>query len=262
MREEPVTELVDVLARRAPVLDLLADGPREKRDLRDLLGVSRSTAYKARRELEELGLVRTEGGRVTLTQFGRLARRQYDGFLAGIERITAARPIIESVPDDATLPLALVVRGQQVCGERHAPERPLARFEVLAGDATHIKCVSPVAMPRYLSRIRERVSDDDLVVELVLEPGAVDRLDTDPDFRATLESDAVALYEHDAHLPYGLVILDDAAVAFVSYTDQGAVAGLAVSDDIDACAWATAAYERHRAAARELGADSATRGRN
>lgn len=256
MREEQVADLVDVVARRADALTVLADGPREKRDLRDVLDVSRSTAYKARRELEEWGLVRTEGGEVTLTQFGRLVRRQYDDFLAGVERIVEARPLLSSIPEETMLPLALVVRGRQVRGERHAPERPLARFEDITETASHIKCLSPVAMPRYLPRIRERVSDDDLVVEFVLESGALERLDADPDFRAALESDAVCLCECEEHLPYGLVILDDEVVAFVAYADTGAVVGLVVSDDPAACAWATAAYEHYRDAGEQLTLDT------
>lgn len=252
MGAESVTELVDVVSRRAPVLGLLADGTREKRELRDRLGVSRSTAYKARRELEEAGLVRTDGDRVELTQFGRLAHRHYDAFVGGFQRVAAARPLLDAVPNDATVPLALVVRGQQVLVERHAPERPLARFEELTEAADRIQCLSPVAMPRYLPRIRERVTADDLALELVLESGAVERLDADEDFRAALETDCVAVYESETNLPYGLVLLDDAPVAFVAYTEQGTVAGLVVSDDPDACAWAIAAYERYRDAARRL----------
>jgi predicted transcriptional regulator len=252
----PTSELIDVVARRSSVLGLLADGPLEKRDLREELGVSRSTAYKARRELEEWDLVRTDAGSVELTQFGRLVRRQFDWFVAGVERVSAARSLLAHVPEDVLLPLALVVHGQQVRGERNAPERPLTRFEDLAEQSHHIRCLSPVAMPRYLPRIRRRVAADDLAVELVLETGAVARLDSDPDFRAALDSEAVSLYESEAQLPYGLVILDDGrAVAFVTYTDQGAVAGLAVSDDPDACGWAMAAYERHREAARYLSVD-------
>lgn len=50
-------EAMDVVSRRADVLELMLEEPAFNRDLRSGLGVSRSTAYKALRELEELQLV-------------------------------------------------------------------------------------------------------------------------------------------------------------------------------------------------------------
>ena len=76
--ERDTAALADVLRKRAPLLETLADGPLTQRDVRDELGVSRSTVYKALRELESAGLVvgRPEG--YALTGLGRLAWRRRD----------------------------------------------------------------------------------------------------------------------------------------------------------------------------------------
>ena len=92
--------LADVLRKRAPLLEALADGPLTQRDVRDELGVSRSTVYSALRELESAGLVvgRPEG--YALTGLGRLAWRRRDCYLARLDRLTVADRLLASVPSD------------------------------------------------------------------------------------------------------------------------------------------------------------------
>jgi predicted transcriptional regulator len=248
-----VADRFDLVARRSDYLELLADRPRSKRELRDALGVSRSTEYKARRELRAAGLVRCEGDEVALTQFGRLARRQYDWFLGGFERLVDARPMLSALPDDRRLPLALFARGRQVGVVRTDPERPLAAFEDLAEAADRLRCLAPVALPRYLPRIRERVDADDLALELVLESGAAERLSREADFAPALRTGRFSALRTDRYVPFGLLLVDGGeTVALIAYRDRGAVAGLVASRDPSARAWAEATYERYREASTAL----------
>ncbi|PSQ02500.1 hypothetical protein BRC94_02085 [Halobacteriales archaeon QS_5_70_17] len=236
-----VADRFDLVARRSDYLGLLADRPRSERELRDALGVSRSTEYKARRELRAAGLVRCEGDEVALTQFGRLARRQYDWFLGGFERLVDARPMLSALPDD------------RVGVVRTDPERPLAAFEDLAEAADRLRCLTPVALPRYLPRIRERVDADDLALELVLESGAAERLSREADFAPALRTGRFSALRTDRYVPFGLLLVDGGeTVALIAYRDRGAVAGLVASRDPSARAWAEATYERYREASTAL----------
>ncbi|MEF8777864.1 MAG: winged helix-turn-helix domain-containing protein, partial [Natronomonas sp.] len=73
-----VERLIDILRKRSLFLELLADTSLDQRDLRDELGVSRSTVYKALQELTDAGLVTEYDGKYTLTGFGRLAWQRHD----------------------------------------------------------------------------------------------------------------------------------------------------------------------------------------
>jgi len=102
--------VVAALEKRARLLRMLADGPMDKPALRDALEVSRSTVYKALRELEELGLVHRVDDGYALTQFGRLARRKHDEFRATVGDYTCrflTRPGLFSATelDDGTATL-------------------------------------------------------------------------------------------------------------------------------------------------------------
>ena len=181
---EPVPEDVtgtrgfrELLARRERVLAELATAPMDQRDLRDALDVSRSTAYKALRELEEAGLVaRTGDGRYRLTQLGSLAYRRHSEYVAAVGRVTAARSVVEALPDDPLVPLAFVERGHAVVASPHAPERPLDRLDEETDRSNDYRVLSPIAVPRFLPEIHEQVAEGDLVVELLVESGAVEYL--------------------------------------------------------------------------------------
>jgi DNA-binding transcriptional ArsR family regulator len=208
----------ETLARRERVLDALAAGPTDQRDLRDALDVSRSTAYKSLRELEDAGLVRqVEDGCYRLTQFGSLVHRCHAEYVARIGRLREARPVAEALPDDLLVPLAFVERGHRVVASSHAPER------------------------------------GDLVVELLVESGAVDYLREYDRLDEALATDGFDLLRIDEPLEFGLFVDDDRELAALfAYGPQGGVAGMLLSDALDAYRWADRTYRRYRETARSV----------
>jgi predicted transcriptional regulator len=241
----------ETLARRERVLDELAAGPRDQRDLRDALGVSRSTAYKSLRELEEAGLVRQVGdGRYRLTQYGSLAHRRHSEYVARVGRLEAARPVVEALPDDLVVPLALVERGHLVVASPHAPERPLERLYAESARSHDYRVLSPIAVPRYLPDIHDRVERDDLAAEILVEAGAVDYLREYDRIDEALGTDGFSLLRTDEPLEFGLFVDDDReGAALFAYGPQGSVVGMLLSDTPDAYRWADRTYRRHRGAA-------------
>jgi len=241
----------DLLARRERVLGVLATGPMDQRDLRDALDVSRSTAYKALRELEEAGLVaRTGDGRYRLTQFGSLAYRRHSEYVAAVGRLTAARTVVETLPDDLLVPLAFVERGHAVVASPHAPERPLDRLDEETDRSNDYRVLSPIAVPRFLPEIHEQVAEGDLVVELLVERGAVEYLREYDRLDDALDTDGFGLFRTDEPIEFGVLACDDReTAALFAYGPQGGVAGMFVSDDPAAYRWADRTYRRYREAA-------------
>lgn len=236
----------DALRKRAPLLEALADGPLTQRDLRDALGVSRSTVYKALQDLETAGLVAGCDAGYRLTGLGRLAWRRHDAYLTRLDRLAAAERLLETVPADERLPLPLFEHGHVHVPGRHAPERPLDRLEERAEDADRLRCLSPAGMPRYFARIHERVLEGSQTATLLLEPPALDRLESDYDgYEAAVEESGIELRAVDREMPFALVLFDDAELGFFGYED-GVLVGAVFADDEAVVRWGERVFERHR----------------
>ncbi len=243
-----------LIAKRADLLRTLADGPLGQRDLRDELGVSRSTVYKALRELTDEGLVVEGRGNYALTTSGRLLWRRHDDYRARLRRLDDARPLLESLPEEEAFPLALFERGAVALSKPHAPEEPLRRMEAIDPESDVLRCVSPVAVPRYLPQLRADLRDGTYDrVELVLVDDALDHLAaTAEGFSETRGDDRCTLYSLSEALSFGLLLFEDELAALFGY-NGGVVRGMAVSSAPEAVVWAERVYATYRAAAKPIG---------
>jgi predicted transcriptional regulator len=236
---------LDALRKRAPMLEALADGPLTQRDLRERLGLSRSTVYKALQDLETAGLVTGCEGGYRLTGLGRMAWRRHDAYLTRLDRLSAAERLLETVPPDEHLPLALFEHGHVHAPGRHAPERPLDRLEALGGTADRIRCLSPSGMPRYFSDIHDRVVDGEQTATLVVESPALERLEVGYEgYAAATAEPGIELRVVERELPFAVVLFDD-DLGFFGY-DEGMLVGAAFTDDPTVLEWGERVFERHR----------------
>ena len=242
--ERDTAALADVLRKRAPLLKTLADGPLTQRDVRDELGISRSTVYKSLRELESAGLVVGCPEGYTLTGLGRLAWRRHDDYLARLDRLSVADRLLASVPPDQRLPLSLFEHGRVYVSGRHAPERPLEQMEARGEVADRLRCFSPSGIPRYLGNIHERVEAGRQTATLVLERPALERLETDYErFEAVRSEPDVEFRVVGEELPFALILYDDDELGFFAY-DDGVLVGAGFSDDEDVVRWGERRFER------------------
>lgn len=240
-----VASLADTLRKRAPLLAQLADGPRDQRDLREALGVSRSTVYKSLKELEDAGLVVDDEEGYALTEFGRLAWQRHDAYVARLRRLSDARPLLAAIPDDRQLPPSLFEHGRIVVSGRHAPERPLTRLEELGEAADHLRVASPAGMPRYLEALHENVAAGEQTVEMVVERDALGRLESGYDrFDAAVETEGLEVRAVDEELPFAVALFDEDALGLFAYEDV--LVGAAFTDDDDALRWGRRTFERIR----------------
>jgi predicted transcriptional regulator len=245
-RAGDVGSLADTLRKRAPLLALLADGPRDQRDLREPLGVSRSTVYKSLDELADAGLVADRGERYALTEFGRLAWQRHDAYVARLRRLSDARPLLDAVPDDRQLPPSLFEHGRIVLSGRHAPERPLSRLEELGSAADHLRVAAPAGMPRYLGVLHENAAAGEQTVEMVVVRDALGRLEFGyDDFEAAVATEGLEVRVVDEELPFTVTLFDEDALGVFAYEDV--LVGAAFTEDDDALRWGRRTFERIRA---------------
>lgn len=237
------------LRRRRPVLELLAGGPRDQREVREALDRSRSTVYKALKELEEAGLVERRGDAYALTAYGRLAWQRHDEYEARLRRLEAARPLVGAIPEGRLPPPVVLERARIVLPSRDAPERPLECLEAYSGRSDRIRCLSPAGMPRYLAEIHAAVEAGERTVELLVESAALERLRSGYGrFEEAVLTEGLDVLRTDGTLPFAVVLFDADRLGLFAY-DEGVLVGAAFSRDPDAVRWGEATYGRHRSTA-------------
>jgi predicted transcriptional regulator len=100
MGEPTPDELIEVLNKRRDVVRILTTGVGDKTEITELSSVSRPTIDRAFRELDELGIVRTQGSDVDLTSFGRLAIEQYLDLEQQYDDLCSLAPLLPDLPAD------------------------------------------------------------------------------------------------------------------------------------------------------------------
>ena len=254
--EDVPAETIATATRRSSFLAALASGPKRKRDLRDELDVSRSTVYKAVRELDEQGLVeRTDDGLV-LTLAGRMVESAYATFHGTVADVCRTRELLSNLPRTVDVPPALLDDADVVTAQRHAPNRPVRLFEELVRDADVVRGISPVALPQYVEVFHEQATDGDLAADLVLEKPVVEYLLSEygDEFGETLETGRLAVWETEATLPFGLVVVEGerSVVGVVAYDERGELRGLVVNESIEAVTWGRKTFDEYRSSGTRL----------
>lgn len=247
-------DLVEVVNRRADVLDALAD-PRRKRDLVAELGRSRSTIDRAVRELDALGLVARDDG-YHRTVAGRLVLELYRGFLSDLDDVAAASGVLRPLPPDAPMSLAML-RGASIHVADHpSPAAALDPLLDLYDRAERIRGLSIArTRPELGDRLYELLTEEDAEAEVVYDYSLADHLlETDPRYEELVALESFSLSRHP-DLPYGLGIVTSPSgdTAFlIAYDDESTVQGVVVNDTPAASNWAGGVFERYRAEADPL----------
>lgn len=249
--------LISTVVKRAGFLSTLSSGPIPKHRLGDELGVSRSTVYKAVRELHEHELVeRTDDG-LALTLAGRILEAEYGTFRNIVEDVSQTRELLSILPSGSEISTALLDGATTVFAERHAPNYPIRSFAEMVESADVVRGISPVALPQYVELFHDRAIDGTMTAELVLERPVVEHLVADygEQLNEALASDQLSVWEMDATLPFGLIVVEGIhdGVGVVVYDDRGELRGIITNDTPAAMEWGMDVFESYRERATLVG---------
>ena len=257
------SETIRTIGKRWTLLDRLAAGPTSKRDLRDDLKVSRSTVYKAVRELESAGLVEETDAGPRLTLVGRLLTERYRSFVELVDDVRRYEPLLSVLPPNAPVTTDALQGADLVLTERHAPNLPVSRIEELVRGVDRAWALAPVALPRYVDLFYEEILSG-MTAEVVLERPVVEYLQTDfsDQFSEAAATGRFSVRGTDETLPFGLILIDRDgeadgvggadAVGLIVYSQGGELRGVAVNDTPTALEWGRDTYERYAATAERI----------
>ena len=236
------SEVIDAVVRRSDFLSELMDGPIHKPALQSELGVSRSTVYKAIRELAELQLVeRTDGGyRVSLA--GRLLFERYRQFRGSVEAVSGPAALLSVLPPECPISAEFLDGAEAVYAEPHAPYYPIRAFEELVDRPANLRGASPVVLPEFVEMHREQVVSGGRRSELILSEPVIECLlsNSSDAFPEALATGRLSVRKTGRRLPFGLLVADDPAaqVAVLVYDARGDLRGLLSNDTERARDWA------------------------
>ena len=247
MRNDDERFLFAAVTRRE-ALAALAAGPLTRDELREELGVSRTTVHRTVRALESESLLRREGDGNALTALGEVVADATVEFEETLRAARHLRPFLAVADVDVDVrPFAdatVTVQGPA------APYRPVSRFVSLLEETTALRGFDTAALaPLYVETIRERILGG-MEAEIVYPEGVVDGLaEAYPEaLSAALDGGTLRLFAHD-DLPYGLALFDD-RVGLGGYdAETGMLRAFVDTDDAAAIEWGERQFRRYRSEA-------------
>ncbi len=245
--DSDLRERISTVVKRTAFLDRLAGEPASKRDLRDELDLSRSTVYKAVRELEALGLVTETDAGVALTLVGRLLAEECRAFEERVAAVTDAEALLSALPADVPVTTDLLVGAETARGERHAPTGPVEYIDDFVRRTDRVVGFTPVVLPQYVDMFHEEVVGGGLTADLVLETPVAEYLRENHGDRLSeaLATGNLSVRRTDETLPFGLVVAEDEGLVLIVYDEGGDLRGVLLNDTEAALDWGTELFRTY-----------------
>jgi predicted transcriptional regulator len=253
-----VNEAAATLQRRADVLELLTEQPREKASLTAALPASRSTVDRAVRELASHGFVVRKGGDCIATAAGRAAFDAYRGLDDRLCAVERAERLLRYLPPDAPLDAAMLTGADLAVATPPATYQPSEELKRRHAGADRIRGISKaIAHPGSSGALAEAVLDHGTTYESVETPGIVEHLleHRAEERRRMVETGRYRVFVVDGdRVPYGLFVHDrpEGPVASVVVYEASETKGVISTETGDGVAWAAERFESVRADATEI----------
>ncbi|WP_117595178.1 helix-turn-helix transcriptional regulator [Haloprofundus halophilus] len=240
-------ELLDVLRHRE-LLELLIEGPSDRRDIQTQLGVSRATSHRFTRWLEQQGLAERRDGLWGLTGHGETVAEEVLRFERNLRAAARLEPLLECIcPDHKEFIIEPFADAVVTTPTPEDPYKPVERFLSLLENSNTFRGFNTTHMvPPGVGRFYASLFDD-TETELIYLPVVVETLrSTHPEQVAdAIGHGHLALRTREA-LPYGLAIFDG-RVGIGGYDDEtGTMRVFVDTDDGIAREWARRVFEAYR----------------
>ena len=237
------------LVRHAPVLEALREeGPMDRRDFEQQLGVSKSTVYRFTRSLREDGLVERSNGKFVLTALGEVSAEEVTTFAENMETVWRLTPVLELVREHGVgLDVTWFANATVTTAAPGNPYRPVNRFMALVSETETLRGLDPASInPLHFDEINRRIVEG-MKTDAIFPTAVVEELlSSNPErARQTLESGNLTLRTHD-DLSFGLTLCDDRIGVGIYDNEMGMLQTYIDTDSPEARKWAESVYMDYR----------------
>ncbi|WP_411966866.1 helix-turn-helix transcriptional regulator [Haloferax sp. YSSS75] len=203
-------ELVDIV-RHGPLLEVLLDGPLDRRGIEDHLDVSKATSHRFTQWLETTGLGERIDHRLQLTGRGEAVAEELLRFEANVRTARRLTPLLDVICDDHDEFLVEpFVDATVTIADPEDPYRPVERFIELVQESRTFRGFNTTHMaPLVLGEFHQQMFGE-TETEIIYLPTIVEKLfETYPErAREAIERGHLTLRTRD-DLPYGLALFDE-----------------------------------------------------
>ena len=239
------------VVRLASALTAFREKPRDRRDLEQWLGVSKSTSFRFIRSLTELGLLERTSGTYALTTRGAVIAEAVDTFETNVRTAVRLGPVLEAVRDvTPAIDIDAFADTTVRTPERGDAHSPVNRFISLVERTTSLRCIdSNSIVPLYISDIQARIVDG-LEAEDILTPPVVANVLAEHPGKCieACRSGHLTVHLHE-DLPYGLAIFDDRVGIGVRNEETRTLQTFVDTDSPMVREWAEEVFESYRSEA-------------
>lgn len=234
---------------RLAILQALAEGPKETRELRAETGASHSTVGRTLNDLTDFGWVVRHNGEYGISPVGELVVEEFGTFLETMEAVTVLEAVVGRLPvEEMDVPLSALGDGELLRPTDTNPTAHLDRGLDRLREADQVTVLADAVVPRYLDAIRSWVAEDGTTTEHVYGAHVVDALRTDDRLAASFEGLLAAeqpVLRYDGTVPYTL-FLADGVVLLLLAEESGPPEAFLASENEDVLAWARSTVESFR----------------
>lgn len=231
---------------RVPLLAALAAEPRRRRELEELVDVSRTTIGRTLRAMERRAWVERDGDRFEATPLGAFVSSSVDAFVECLETERRLRDVWDLLPTGVEgFDLEACTDAVVTVAEADDPYAPVNRWVTLLDGSDRLRFVGyDIGLFEPCKDELRRFILDDMRAEIVDPPEhARNILESYPEYcEPMFESGNLTVRVHDGVPEYGLGILDDRVVIAGFHPEDGTARVLVDTDAPSIREWATDTY--------------------
>jgi predicted transcriptional regulator len=246
-------------SHRVAVLDVLADGPRTRGEIREATEISQPTLTRILGGFEDRSWVEKRGQNYGLTPFGSLLGEEFGTLHETVETMHRLETIGPHLPlgemefdvrllRDATITLP---RPPDVYAH-------LRRGEDLVSAASRVRWLGATFSLDSLPKQRELVLERGQTQEIIIADDALESMlshtEAVPVVRELLATGAVTVYRYAGEIPFSLVLADD-VVGIVPYNDADLPCALVDTGDETVREWVVDTLDDYRSRAERVSVD-------